>query len=87
MCVWYEQIRFHFSFQDHGYLYMCMDLAPGGILSDIINAELDKNAANGIPDKACDLSTAQFYTAEIVSALQYLHGLGIVHRDLKPESE
>ena len=30
--------------------------------------------------------TALFFSAEIVSALSYLHSLSIVHRDLKPEN-
>jgi serine/threonine protein kinase len=29
---------------------------------------------------------ARLYTAEIVSAITYLHSLGIVHRHLKPEN-
>ncbi len=29
---------------------------------------------------------ARLYTAEIVSAISYLHSRGIVHRDLKPEN-
>ena len=31
-------------------------------------------------------STTLFFSAEIVSALSYLHSLSIVHRDLKPEN-
>jgi len=29
---------------------------------------------------------ARFYTAEMVSALEYMHEKKVVHRDLKPEN-
>ena len=33
-----------------------------------------------------DENVARLYTAEIVSAIGYLHSIGIMHRDLKPEN-
>lgn len=33
-----------------------------------------------------DENLAKLYTAELVSAVSYLHSLGFVHRDLKPEN-
>jgi len=29
---------------------------------------------------------ARFYAAEIVDALEYIHGLGVIHRDIKVTS-
>lgn len=33
-----------------------------------------------------DEEVAQFYTAELVHAVEHMHLLGVVHRDLKPEN-
>ncbi len=78
--------RFHFSFQDPGYLYMCMDFAPGGDLLGLITHEQNRKQKMGRTNEACDFACAQFYIAEIVEAVEYLHGMQILHRDLKPES-
>lgn len=79
-------IKFHISFQDAGYLYMCMDLAPGGELLGVINNARDENERKGILKKACDEKAAQFYIAELIEAVGYLHDRDIYHRDLKPEN-
>ncbi len=80
-------VKFHFAFQDPEYLYMCMELVSGGILLDLILEKQKENESRGIVDVACDIPTTQFYMAETVLALEYLHGLGVLHRDLKPESK
>jgi len=79
-------VKFYFSFQDTGYLYMCMDLAPGGELLSLITLKQNEKIDAGIEEEACDKSMTQFYIAEIVEAIEYLHKKKIVHRDLKPEN-
>mmetsp|Transcript_28011 Transcript_28011/g.47070 ORF Transcript_28011/g.47070 Transcript_28011/m.47070 type:complete len:506 (+) Transcript_28011:80-1597(+) len=79
-------VKFHFSFQDAEYLYMCIDLAPGGELQHLISMKQDEKLEQGIDEQACDYSTSQFYIAEIIEAIEYLHSMNIIHRDLKPDN-
>lgn len=79
-------IKMHFSFQDSRYLYICMDLAPGGTLLSIINKKRSEKESKNIIGEACDVSMTQFYIAEVVEALEYIHNKKIIHRDLKPEN-
>ena len=64
-----------FAFQDTQHLYLIMDFVNGG--------ELFYHLAKA---GKFDEKRAQFYIAEIVLALEYLHKEGIVYRDLKPEN-
>ena len=79
-------VKLFYSFQDAGYIYMCMDLVVGGELRHLIEKQKRTNQSAGIKNVACDLATTQFYIAEITEALEYLHAQSIVHRDLKPEN-
>lgn len=60
---------------DETFLYMLLEYICGGELFSYL-----RNAGR-FPSATCN-----FYAAEIVSSLEYLHSLKIVYRDLKPEN-
>ena len=68
-------VTMHCSFQTREKLFLVMDFLAGGELFWRIGKE-------GIFLQ----STAAFYLAEMILALEHLHAQGILHRDLKPEN-
>ena len=63
------------AYHDNKFLYMLLEYVPGGELFSYL-----RNYGR-FPN-----SMANFYSSEIVSALEYLHTKHIVYRDLKPEN-
>lgn len=63
------------TFQDTKYLYFVMTYAKNGDLLPHINKV-----------GSFDFKCTQFYTAELILALEQMHSKNIVHRDLKPEN-
>lgn len=65
------------SFSDRDSLYMVLDYVPGGELFSYLRRH-----------RRFPVEWAQFYAAEIVLVLEYLHEQqgGIAYRDLKPEN-
>ncbi|XP_077155238.1 protein kinase C-like 1 [Ranitomeya variabilis] len=55
--------------------YFIMEYLSGGSVEDLIRMCGCLNIGN-----------VRFYTAEMVSGLQFLHGHNIVHRDIKPDN-
>ncbi|XP_009588319.1 protein kinase PINOID 2-like [Nicotiana tabacum] len=65
------------QFEASHYSCLVMEYCPGGDLHA---------ARQRQPGKRFSISSAKFYAAEILLALEYLHMMGIVYRDLKPEN-
>ncbi|TKY48100.1 kinase PINOID 2 [Spatholobus suberectus] len=61
----------------HQYSCLVMDYCPGGDLFTLQQHQ---------PDLHFSISTARFFAAEVLLALEYLHMMGIIYRDLKPEN-
>ena len=68
-------IKMNKAFQDDAFLYFVLEYCPNRDLGGLINCLSKFN-----------YKLAQFYSAEILSAIIYMHKEGIYHRDLKPEN-
>jgi serine/threonine protein kinase len=73
----YSQIiELYYAFQDPHYVYLIMTYMEGGSLFDLM-----KTIKAPLPE-----DQAQFYAAQILLALEYLHHKNVIFRDLKPEN-
>ena len=70
-------VTLYYSFQTEKYLYLILEYVSGGDFFSIVNQQ---------PNKRLTEKQAQFYGAEVLVALEYLHSLGFLYRDLKPEN-
>lgn len=68
-------VNLRYSFQDEFFLYLVMDFLPGG---DFMSLLMKKDILTE--------EEAKFYTAEMVLAVEDVHGMNTIHRDLKPDN-
>ena len=68
-------VRYVGSFTSRQSVYIAMEFLPKGDLQGIL-------AAKG----SLSIKATQFVGAEILSGLEYLHGIAVVYGDLKPEN-
>jgi serine/threonine kinase 38 len=70
------------AFQDRENLYLVTEFMSGGSLEDL-SARPDYQHGEG-DDRKLPEEDVKFYMAELLLALEELHGMGFVHRDVKP---
>ena len=68
-------VKLYATFKNEENLYFVLSYAKRGDMLKFIK----KMAAK-------EVDVTQFYTAELVQAIEHLHRLNIIHRDLKPEN-
>ncbi|KAK9248689.1 kinase-like domain-containing protein [Lipomyces tetrasporus] len=68
-------IRLYYTFQDERSLYFVLDLAPNGELFSVLKKLGTLN-----------MECTQYYCAQLLDAVGYMHDHGVIHRDLKPEN-
>ncbi|KAJ7525977.1 hypothetical protein O6H91_17G076700 [Diphasiastrum complanatum] len=68
-------VQLFFTFHDAHHLYLGLECCDGGELF----YQIMKKGRLSVDETA-------LYTAEIIEALEYIHGQGLIHRDLKPEN-
>lgn len=68
-------VRLYYTFQDERSLYFVLDYCKGGELLGVLKRMTTF-------DEEC----TQFYGAQILDTIDYMHKRGIIHRDLKPEN-
>ncbi|GAB0496293.1 hypothetical protein MMPV_007605 [Pyropia vietnamensis] len=70
-------VTMYASFQTHNTLSFVMEHCEGGEFFRVLQKQ---------PNHRLKESSARFYAAEVLLALEYLHHIGFIYRDLKPEN-
>ncbi|XP_067932920.1 serine/threonine-protein kinase 38-like [Watersipora subatra] len=68
-------VKMYYSFQDTSNLYLIMEYLSGG---DMMTLLIKKDTLSE--------DVTQFYIAESICAIDYIHRLGFIHRDIKPDN-
>ena len=69
-------VNIKYAFQDESNLYMATEYVKGGDLSYYIYVKKVKFKEE----------QAKFIIANIVCALEFVHGNGVIHRDIRPDN-
>jgi serine/threonine protein kinase len=72
-------LNLHGHFSTPTKLYMVLSLASGGDMAKMLSKQQHNNYR-------LTTSVARFVIAQVILAIEYMHGRGVVHRDIKTEN-
>jgi len=69
------------SFEDTGYFYMVLELAPQGNLFQLLRSVGKRSLSGGYTGLL--VGQVRIIMTQLVAAVAYLHSMGVIHRDIK----
>jgi serine/threonine protein kinase len=77
-------MKLFLCFHDASFVYFVLELCAGGTLLSLIQS-CASNSINSESPVMC-VSWVEYYSGQLLRAIEYLHQRGVVHRDLSPQN-
>jgi 3-phosphoinositide dependent protein kinase-1 len=77
-------MKLFLCFHDASFVYFVLELCAGGTLLGLIQSRASDSIDSESP--VMGVSWVEYYSGQILRAIEYLHQRGVVHRDLSPQN-
>ena len=77
-------MKLFLSFHDESFVYFVLELCAGGTLLGLIQSRARDSIDPESP--VMSVSWVEYYSGQVLRAIEYLHQRGVVHRDISPQN-